>query len=177
MIGGCWGHSACHQHHSTDKHMEMTTTHTLSPTLSIIWTHWGLKISNILQATFSTTHRRQDTVWTNDDAVHWHYMASLGLCKLAIIGSDNGLSTGLRQTIIWTGAVILSIWTLGTKLSEMLIGIHMFSFKKSYLNMSSAKVRRLCLNINVLPYTGIQNILTTRFHFMCEWGLHTQMSC
>ena len=36
--------------------------------------------------------------------------------KLTIIGSDNGLSPGRRQAIIWTNAGILLIGTLGTKL-------------------------------------------------------------
>ena len=34
--------------------------------------------------------------------------------KLTIIGSDNGLSPGRRQTIIWTNAGILIIGSLGT---------------------------------------------------------------
>ena len=37
------------------------------------------------------------------------------------IGSDNGLSPGRRQAIIWTNAGLLLIGLLGTKLSEILI--------------------------------------------------------
>ena len=33
-------------------------------------------------------------------------------CKLTIIGSDNGLSPGRRQAIIWTNAGILLIGTI-----------------------------------------------------------------
>ena len=33
--------------------------------------------------------------------------------KLTIIGSDNGLSPGRRQAIIWTNAGISLIWILG----------------------------------------------------------------
>ena len=36
-----------------------------------------------------------------------------------IIGSDNGLSLGRRQAIIWTSAGILLIGTLGTNFSEI----------------------------------------------------------
>ena len=43
--------------------------------------------------------------------------------KLTTIGSDNGLSPGRRQAIIWTNAGILLIWTLGTNFSEILIEI------------------------------------------------------
>ena len=55
------------------------------------------------------------------------------------IGSDNGLSPGWRQAIIWTNAEILLIEPLGTDFSEILIGIQIFSFKKMCLKMSSAK--------------------------------------
>ena len=37
------------------------------------------------------------------------------------IGSDNGLSPGWRQAIIWTNAWILLIEHLGTKFTEILI--------------------------------------------------------
>ena len=51
--------------------------------------------------------------------------------KLTIIVSDNGLSPGRRQAIIWTNAVILSIGPLGTNFSKILNEIYIFSFKKS----------------------------------------------
>ena len=70
--------------------------------------------------------------------------------KLTIIGSDNGLSPGRRQAIIWTNAGILSIRPLGTKFSEILSEIQAFSFKKMHVNMSSAKRRPFCLGLNML---------------------------
>ena len=48
------------------------------------------------------------------------------LSKLTIIGSDNDLSPGRRKAIIWTNAGILSIWTLGTNVSEILSETHIF---------------------------------------------------
>ena len=83
------------------------------------------------------------------------YVGSGHLCgainsKLTIIGSDNGLSPDRRQAIIWTNTGILSIRPLGTKLSEMLIAIHYFPFKKMRLKISSAKWRPVCLGLNVL---------------------------
>ena len=59
--------------------------------------------------------------------------------KLTIIGSDNGLSPGRRQAIIWTNDGILLIGPLRTNFSEILIEIWTFSFKKTYLKMSSGK--------------------------------------
>ena len=70
--------------------------------------------------------------------------------NLTIIGSDNGLSPGRRQAIIWTNAGIVLIGPLGTNFSEILAEIVTFSFKKMYLNVSSAKWRPFCLGLNVL---------------------------
>ena len=71
---------------------------------------------------------------------HWGRVKHICVGKLTTIGSDNGLSPGRRQAIIWTNAGILLIWPLGTNFNEMLIEIHTFSFKKMHLNMSSAKM-------------------------------------
>ena len=82
--------------------------------------------------------------------IHWGRETHICVSKLNIIGSDNGLSPGRRQAIIWTNVGILSIGPLGTKLSEISIAIHMFSFKKMHLKVSSAKWRPFCLGLNVL---------------------------
>ena len=44
---------------------------------------------------------------------HWCLLTHICVGNLNIIGSDNGLSPGRRQSIIWTNAVILSIGPLG----------------------------------------------------------------
>ena len=72
---------------------------------------------------------------------HWGRVTHICVSKLTIICSDNGLSPGRRQAIIWINAGILLIRTLGTNFSEMLGKIHSFSFKKMHLKMSSAKGR------------------------------------
>ena len=77
---------------------------------------------------------------------HW------GRGNLTIIASDNGLSPGRCQAIIWTNAGILLIGTLGTNFSEILIEIWIFSLKKIHLKMSSAKWRPFCLGLNVLTH-------------------------
>ena len=59
-------------------------------------------------------------------------------------------SFGGRQVIMWTNAAILLIGTLGTNLSEVLVEIDAFSFRKMHLNISSAKWRPFCLGLNVL---------------------------
>ena len=77
-------------------------------------------------------------------------MTHICVSKLPIIGSDNGLSPGRRQAIIWTNAKILLIGPLWTNFSEILIEIPIFSFKKMRLKESSAKWRPCCLGLNVL---------------------------
>ena len=81
---------------------------------------------------------------------HWGRVTHVCVVKQTIIGSDNGLSPGRRQAIIWTNAGILLIGPLGTNFSEILIGIETFLFKKMHLKMSSAKWRPFCLGLNVL---------------------------
>ena len=81
---------------------------------------------------------------------HWGRVTHICVSKLTSIASDNGLSPGRRQAIIWTNAGILLIEPLGTNFSEILIEIHTFSFKKMHLKMSSVKWRPFCPGLNVL---------------------------
>ena len=53
--------------------------------------------------------------------------------NLIIIGSDNGLSLGRRQVIIWTNAGILLIGPSWTNFSEIVIKIYTFPLKKIHL--------------------------------------------
>ena len=57
---------------------------------------------------------------------HWGRVMHICVSKLTIIGSDNGLSPGRRQAIIWTNAGILLIWALETTFSEIVIEIQTF---------------------------------------------------
>ena len=90
--------------------------------------------------------------WENNrmSLTHWGRVTHICVSKLTIIGSDNGLSPGRRQAIIWNNTGLLLIEPFGTNFSEISIGIQRFSFKKMHLNMSSAKWRPFCLGLNVL---------------------------
>ena len=95
---------------------------------------------------------------------HWGRVAHTCVDNLTSIDSDNGLSPGRRQTIIWTNTEILLIGLLGTNVSKILIGIQTFSFKKMHLKISSGKWRPFCLGLNVLIHllgisTGSTNLL------------------
>ena len=100
-------------------------------------------------------------------------MTHICVGNLIILGSDNGLSPGRRQAIIWTNAGILLIGPFGTNFSEILIGIQTFSFKKIHLKMSSAKWRPFCLGLNVLRYryllVEVQGQFNIHHHMNCWW--------
>ena len=87
----------------------------------------------------------------------------LCVSKLTIIGSDNGLSPGQCQAIIWSNAGILLIGPLGTNFSEISIEIHIFSFNKMHSKMLSAKWRPFCLDLNVL------NVFSLSMKAPCLW--------
>ena len=85
---------------------------------------------------------------------HWGRATHICVGKLTTIGSDNSLSPGRRQAIIWTNARILLIGPWGTNFSEILIKIYAFLFTKMHLKMSSGKWRPLCLGLDVLTHGG-----------------------
>ena len=100
---------------------------------------------------------------------HWGHMTHICAKKLTIIGSDNGLSPGLHQAIIWTSAVILLIRPLGTNFSEILIEIYAFSFNRMYRKMFSGKWRQFCIGLSVL-ITLSQNIEAWRCIYASKTG-------
>ena len=61
---------------------------------------------------------------------HWGQVTHICVNNLTIIGSDNGLSPGWRQAIIWTNAGILLIGPIGTNFSEISMEVQTFSLKK-----------------------------------------------
>ena len=83
---------------------------------------------------------------------HWGRVTHISVCKLTIIGSDNGLSPGRRQAIIWINAGISLIRTLATNFSEILIEVYAFSCKKMNLKLSSGNWRPFCLGLNVVTH-------------------------
>ena len=100
----------------------------------------------------------------------WGRETHICVGKLTIIASDNGLSPGRRQAIIWTNAGILLIGPLGTNFNEILIAIHTFSFKKMHLKMSSAKWRPFCLGLNELMCLGASLVRRSWYWFCYKWG-------
>ena len=68
---------------------------------------------------------------------HWGRVTHICVRKLIIIGSDNGLSPGQCQAIIWNNDEILLIGPLGTNFDESSIEIYIFLFKKVHLKILS----------------------------------------
>ena len=60
----------------------------------------------------------------------WGRVTHICASKLTIISSDNGLSPGWRQAIVWTKTGILLVRSSRTNLNEILIETHIFSFKE-----------------------------------------------
>ena len=81
---------------------------------------------------------------------HWGQVKHICISNLTIIGSDNGLSPGRRQAIIWANAGILLNRLLGTNFSDILIAIYTLSFKKMKFKQWSEKWQPFCLSLNVL---------------------------
>ena len=102
----------------------------------------------------------------NGVLTHWGRVTHICVSELPNIGSDNSLSPGRRQPIIWTNAGILLIRTLGINFSENLREIHIFSLKKMYFKMSSGKRWPFCLGLNVStkPHLKLENgcVITSR---------------
>ena len=104
-----------------------------------------------------------DIISTPIPWIRWGWVTPICISKLFIIGSENGLAPGRRQAIIWTNDGILLIGYF----SEILIEIHIFSFKKTYFKMSSTKFRPFCLCFNVL----ISLLQTPWVPFHLSWAL------
>ena len=101
-------------------------------------------------------------------------MTHVCINKLTIIGSDNGLSPGRHQAIIWTNAGILLIRNSGKNFNEILSEFHIFLFKKMHLNMLSTKWQQFCLGLNVLRsfrYHDIYVICWFWPDMKCHWNV------
>ena len=102
---------------------------------------------------------------------YWGRVTHTCVSKLTTIGSDNGLSPGRRQAIIWTNAGILLIGPLGINFSEILIEINTFSFNKMHLKMSSAKWRLFPLSLNELRHILDELFFHKFCHHWSRWWL------
>ena len=96
-------------------------------------------------------------------------MTHICVSSIITIGSDNGLSPGRRQTIIWTHTRILLIGPLGINFSEIAIEINTFSFQKIDFKMSSAKWWPSFLGLIVLTVCHWIHSLARGMEYMFEY--------
>ena len=71
----------------------------------------------------------------------------------------------------WLSKPMVLIGNLGTNVSEILIEIYIFSFKKMHLKMSSGKCQPFCLDYNVLTY----DLLQTSLHKIESYNINFTM--
>ena len=122
-----------------------------------IWTYRLQNGGNIVAASYALTH--------------WGRVAHICVGKLIIVGSDNGLSPGRHQAIIWTNAGMLLTGPLGANFSELLIRIQTFSLKKMRFKVSSVKWQPFCLGLNGLkhiPSYTYECITSCAFSYWCN---------
>ena len=77
-------------------------------------------------------------------------MTHICVGKLTTTCSDNGLSPGRRQAILWTNAGIMLIGPLGANFGDILSEIQTFSLRKIHLKIPSAKCCPFHLGLNGL---------------------------
>ena len=108
----------------------------------------------------------------------WGRVTHICVGKLTIIGSDNGLSPGRRQAIIWTNDGILLIGALETNFSEILIEIQTFScwkklFESVVCEMAAILSHELKTQqwINSLPCIFLFMFKVKSCSHWCSWIL------
>ena len=153
-----------------------------------LWLAWSLKYVHLPIGSSDNgllSNRWQAIICSNIGMLYWCMYASLGLdlthwgqvthicvSKLTIIGSDNGLSPGRRQAIIWTNAGILLIRPLGTNFNEMWIKIltfiiHENAFEGVVCEMASILFQPQWVNVHYAPL----NIHTILIWFTSVLGI------
>ena len=100
---------------------------------------WHQTCDKTLSETVMASFINVYTSLSLDESNHWGHVRHICVSKLSITGSDNGLSPGRRQAIIWTNNGILLIESLRTNFHKILIKIYKFSFKKIHFKMLSGK--------------------------------------
>ena len=107
---------------------------------------------------------------------HWGRVSHTWVDHLTIIGSDNVLSPGRHQTIIWTSAGILLTGLLKTNVSEILFEIQTFPLTKIHLKISYAKCPPFCPCLHVL-INNISNEYEPKHVTPCYYLPQTRRVC
>ena len=95
---------------------------------------------------------------------HWGRVTHICVGKLTIIGSDNGLSPGRRQAIIWTNAGILLIRPLGIKLQWNFNRNSNIFIQENALENVVCQMASICLGLNVLTLSVLHECQIVSFY-------------
>ena len=145
--------------------------------LILIYRWIGLLIpQKIVQLIFYGRRNRVYYGKTLHDKQHWSRVTHICVGKLTIIGSNNGLSRGRRQAIIWTSDGILFIGPLETNVSEIVIEnkcIHWKNVFENVCEMFSISSRRQYVTIMITMIYCILEINSWmhRYHNSAVFGL------
>ena len=126
-----------HSYERTFSSLHLQRDEITSPAINHLTCYHGdVTMAVLLYLNFSNTRRlNRDTIVSSQLNVQLRILNTLRLsdacvANLAIIGSNNGLSPGRCQVIIWTNDEMLLIVPWG---KQILIEIYTFSFKKNFL--------------------------------------------
>ena len=112
---------------------------------------WGFGVSYIRDFTVNIFIAKLSMMPMFNSLRRSEWATHICVSKLPIIGSDNGLSHGWCQAIMWNNAGLLLIEPLGTNFGEIINEIYTFPFKKMHFKMASGKWQRpFCFGLNVL---------------------------
>ena len=99
-----------------------------------LFADWG----NMLQPLMTAAQRNSHVCKYLTSLTHCGRATQICVGNLTIIGSDNGLSPGWRQDIIWISVGLLLMGPLRAYFSVISTNIQQFSLRKMQLKMTSA---------------------------------------
>ena len=117
-----------------------------------------------LSRPMSTQHPVNSNIFLETCLTHWGRITNICVFYVTIIASDNGLSPGRCQTIIWINAGILLIGALGTNFYE----IQICPFKKS----TWKRDLRNSVHFSRPQFINTENSLLLPQCVLCHWGGH-----
>ena len=109
--------------------------------------------------------------WRHHDLTHWRRVTHICVSKLTIIGSDNGLSPGRHQTIIWTSSNLRNKLQWSIKRNSYIFILEN-GFENVVCEMAAILSRTQC--VNSLPSGRWDNIFK-RVSYHIEDYVHGQL--
>ena len=143
---------------------------------------WSQVLSWGWRCSWSSADRRcSNYIWVINNLTHWGRVTHICVSKITIIGSDNGLSPGRRQAIIWTNVGILLIGPLANKLRwnfnrNSNIFIQENAFESVVCEMTATLSWPQCVN-RLLKCANIRDLTQVTFLDSCDLFTHTLQGC